>query len=171
MFPGSPNLKSGFPNWANNNNEEHPPVRPIRHVQHASKWAERSTVVAPGYVVTSTTATVSREWSQFSSSSEVNWKRAPSVLLDLETLCPPVVNLPLPRDFCTTIAQSIPQASSSSATAGSRSNFWWLIPIVAILFYFLLFSRTRWSATFFISRPWLKLYLNRFVFEPAVHTD
>lgn len=44
-----------------------PPVRPVRHVQHASQWAESKTTVAPGLIVRSTTATVSTsQWSEYS---------------------------------------------------------------------------------------------------------
>ena len=47
----------------------HPPVRPVRHVQHAAQhWAETKTTVAPGLIVRSTTATVS-QWSEYTTAS------------------------------------------------------------------------------------------------------
>jgi hypothetical protein len=45
----------------------HPPLRPVRHVQHATQWAESKTTVAPGLIVRSTTATVNTsQWSEYS---------------------------------------------------------------------------------------------------------
>ncbi|XP_057372000.2 LOW QUALITY PROTEIN: uncharacterized protein LOC130692927 [Daphnia carinata] len=45
-----------------------PPVRPVRHVQHASQWAESKTTVAPGLFVRSTTVSTS-QWSEYSTST------------------------------------------------------------------------------------------------------
>lgn len=51
----------------------HPPLRPVRHVQHATQWAESKTTVAPGLIVRSTTASVNTtQWSEYSTTVTEN---------------------------------------------------------------------------------------------------